>query len=99
MPMYWNPDGSHLHLKLAGPPATWPKHCQAKRAQGEPHAGEWCGCMAEFQCDWKLPNGKRCDRHLCKPHALMVAQDKHLCPEHQQAYIAWANERAARKPK
>lgn len=49
----------------------------------------WCAHAGAFQCDWKLGNGKTCDKHLCAEHALEVAPDKHLCPEHQKTYQQW----------
>ena len=90
MPMYRLPDGTHAHMKLAGPPAKWPKPCQAKWRD----TTEWCACMAEFQCDWKLRGGGTCDKHLCKPCALSVGNNKHLCPDHRVAYAAWLQKKA-----
>lgn len=55
-----------------------------------------CDQVAQYQCDWKLGAGKTCDRHLCDRHALEVAPDKHLCPEHQRAYDRWLADRRGR---
>lgn len=85
MPIYRVPDGKMAHFKLAGPPAKWPKPCQAKWQ----NTTEWCACMADFQCDWKIDSYHTCDKHICKAHALPVGNEKHLCPEHQIAYNAW----------
>lgn len=91
MPRYRMPDGGWAWIKIGGHRDKWPRHCQAKWRD----TPEWCCAMAAFQCDWKLPGGRRCDRHLCKEHALKVAPDKHLCPEHQQAYQQWLAQRPA----
>lgn len=56
-----------------------------------------CGRPSGFQCDWKLPGGKTCDRHLCGQCAQEVAPEKHLCPEHQAAYRHWLPRRAKRE--
>lgn len=48
-----------------------------------------CTLAGGFQCDWKLTATKTCDRYICPEHALLVAPEKHLCPEHQEAYKAW----------
>lgn len=45
-----------------------------------------CGCVATFECDWKLGDGKTCDEGLCSKHAEEVAPEKHLCPTHQAAW-------------
>lgn len=56
----------------------------------------WCThTPSAFQCDWKTAKGKTCDKHICATHALEVAPEKHLCPEHQKAYAAWKARRAA----
>ena len=49
-----------------------------------------CNCRApsKYQCDWKVEGGT-CDRHICAEHAKEVAENKHLCPEHQAAYQDW----------
>ena len=50
-----------------------------------------CGRAGELQCDWKVKTKRSgtCDRYICKSCALHVGPDKHLCPEHQQAYAEW----------
>ncbi len=50
-----------------------------------------CGRVAKFLCDWKVPerHSGTCDRALCENHAKEVGRCKHLCPEHNQAWIAW----------
>jgi len=59
-----------------------------------------CGRESEYQCDWKMGGKTKagkfrtCDRHICKGHALEVAPDKHLCPDHQKAYADWQAKRA-----
>lgn len=53
-----------------------------------------CGRPAPYLCDWKIGTGKTCDKPLCKEHALRVAPDKDLCPDHQRAYAEWK----ARRP-
>jgi hypothetical protein len=50
-----------------------------------------CGRAADALCDWKMPEKKSgtCDKPICKQHALQVAPDCDLCPEHQRAFEAW----------
>jgi hypothetical protein len=55
-----------------------------------------CGAVAPYLCDWKMGAGKTCDRPICQAHAEEVAKDKHLCPEHQAAYVAWLDARRAK---
>ncbi len=52
-----------------------------------------CGKPGEYLCDWKIGGGKTCDKPICDEHAEEVAEDKHLCPEHQEAYRAWLDAR------
>jgi hypothetical protein len=92
MPWYRMPDGTGAHLKMSGPRAKWPKHCQAP---WDATPNNWCACMAELQCAWKLPRGATCSKWLCKAHALEVAPGKHLCPDHQKAYAEWMAKRNA----
>lgn len=59
----------------------------------------WCAhTPGEFQCDWKIGNGRTCDKHLCAQHAKEVAPDKHLCPEHQKSYEQWLAARVKKEP-
>lgn len=55
-----------------------------------------CHLAGGFQCDWKLSETKTCDRFICPEHALKVAPNKHLCPEHQETYKAWQAKRKER---
>lgn len=89
MPWYRLPDGTSAHLNFGGNKKKWPQHCQAKWQD----TTEWCACPAEFQCDWKMAGGGTCSKHLCKPHAMTVADGKHLCPDHQAAYNEWLAKR------
>lgn len=50
-------------------------------------------------CDWKMPGGKTCDRPICADHADHVAEDKDLCPAHQQAYREWLAARVIPPPR
>jgi hypothetical protein len=70
-----NIDGAHVII------------CGARRKQ------QYCACgrACEFLCDWKV-SGKlsgTCDKPICAHHAKQVAPQKHLCPEHQQAFESW----------
>lgn len=59
-----------------------------------------CGADSSFQCDWKVGDGKTCDKYLCATCAQEVAPEKHLCPDHQAAYRKWlakATQRALEK--
>ena len=50
----------------------------------------WCVSRpGAFQCDWKLGNGRTCDKHVCAEHAFEAGPDRHLCPEHREAYRLW----------
>lgn len=55
-----------------------------------------CGRECEFLCDWKVPGKKSgtCDKPICGTHALQVAPEKHLCPEHQKANEVWKRHRS-----
>ncbi len=58
----------------------------------------WCHhTPGVFQCDWKLGNGRTCDKNICVTHAQEVGPNKHLCPEHQKTYEQW-RERHVRLP-
>lgn len=50
-----------------------------------------CGHQAPFLCDWKVKEKRSgtCDLPICEKHALQVAPDKHLCPQHQKSYEEW----------
>jgi len=48
-----------------------------------------CGRPADYQCDWKMGEGKTCDAYICANHAKEVATNKHMCPFHQHAYEHW----------
>jgi hypothetical protein len=51
-----------------------------------------CGADAPYLCDWKLEalgRSHTCSRPICVAHAVEVGVDRHLCPEHQGAYVAW----------
>jgi len=65
-----------------GPPRK-PKRCGALG----------CAAPAQFLCDWKLSDGATCDRPVCARHAEQVAENRHLCPEHQEAWRAWKAQR------
>lgn len=75
MGWYRTPDGTAVHINFG-------------RGKGPPPCKE-CGWIGQFQCDWKIGEGKTCDKYICEKHALQVADDKHLCPEHQAKYEAW----------
>lgn len=61
------------------------------------HRCEDAGCWraADYQCDWKIGDGKTCDKYVCIMHADPVGDDKHLCPEHQKAYKEWLAKKEA----
>lgn len=52
-----------------------------------------CGLQCDFLCDWKVGQGKTCDAPICGIHAVEVAPNKHLCPEHKKAYQVWLKQR------
>ena len=86
MPWYRTADGGVLHLCMSRAPVP----CQARREDGSR-----CAQISGYQCDWKIGDGKTCDRWRCEQHAQQVGPDKHLCPEHQRAYRAWQARREA----
>ena len=45
----------------------------------------------KYLCDWKVGDGKTCDRPLCDRCTSKPAPDKDLCPAHQ---AEWAARRA-----
>lgn len=57
------------------------------RAAPRPCAG--CGWISERLCDFKLPNGRTCDRALCLTCTSSPAPGKDLCPEHELVVRAW----------
>lgn len=73
----------HLHYGTKGNKNA-PPQCLEKI-----ESGETCLGISLYQCDWKMGGGKTCDRHICEHHAQQVAEDKHLCPAHQAAYLEW----------
>lgn len=34
---------------------------------------QFCGALSNLLCDGKLPDGKTCDKRICRQHAHMVA--------------------------
>lgn len=51
------------------------------------HATTDCKALSGYQCDWLMPGTTfRCDRYICIDHAHQVAKNKHLCPEHWEAW-------------
>jgi hypothetical protein len=54
-----------------------------------PNACSVCGYIGGRLCDWKMPNGKDCDRSLCAHCSTSPAPDKDLCPQHAVAYKTW----------
>ncbi len=53
-----------------------------------------CHLVGGFRCDWIVgdraaPHPKRCDRPICPDHATQVGPNKHVCPEHREAWEAF----------
>ena len=48
-----------------------------------------CGFMGGRLCDWRLPEGRTCDRSLCMYCTTQPARGKDLCPAHALAWRAW----------
>ena len=52
-----------------------------------------CQRPAPFLCDWRIEilgqHAGSCSAAICQDHALEVGPDKHLCPEHQVAYVLY----------
>lgn len=51
-----------------------------------------CGCLttaAELrECDWKVGDGKTCDRLICVGCTHVPAPGKDLCPEHAKIWMS-----------
>lgn len=91
--MSWYRVGAMIaHVHFSSRKGGQPAQCRAPYQWAH---GNYCMQMASFQCDWKVPGGT-CDMHLCEEHALRVAPEKDLCPEHQKAYEAWKQQQAAK---
>jgi hypothetical protein len=41
-----------------------------------------CGAPAPLLCDWKVAEGKTCDKPICRSCTHVPAPDKDLCPTH-----------------
>ena len=54
-----------------------------------------CGERAPLLCDWKIGEGKTCDRPICTHCTVSPALGKDLCPDHAAAWKAWKAERTA----
>lgn len=65
------PDGTTIHLHMAKPRR---RKCTV------------CGRPTEVhrlrECDFKLPDGKTCDRLMCSECAHRVSANVDLCPQH-----------------
>lgn len=81
MPWYKMPNGCAVHINFG--------HAGNRKA---PKACCKCGWFAGLLCDWKMPNGRDCDRPMCEAHAFEVGPDKHLCPPHVEAYREWVRD-------
>lgn len=45
-----------------------------------------CRVPAERLCDWKVGNGRTCDKGICLEHTMSPAPDKDLCPTHAEMW-------------
>ncbi len=62
--------------------------------RGAPMRCHACHLAGGFRCDWivgdrKTERPKRCDRPICPDHATQVGPNKHVCPEHREAWEAF----------
>jgi hypothetical protein len=80
-------NGTMVHVRMAKPRA---RRCTV------------CGCMAPVaqlrECDWKMADGKTCDRLICVGCTHAPAQDKDLCPEHAAIWKRRQEESHAQSP-
>ena len=53
-----------------------------------------CGRVGTLLCDWKVGNGKTCDKPVCDKCADHVAEDKDLCQVHSKAFSQWKAHRS-----
>lgn len=81
---------AHVHIPGLGDAIV----CTSGR-RGPKHCCQ-CDQVAQYACDWKLGAGKTCDRQLCPVHAEQVAENKHLCPKHADAYQQWLTRKVQR---
>lgn len=47
-----------------------------------------CGAPAPRLCDWKLGDGRTCDKAICVACSASPAPDKDLCPDHAKLWAA-----------
>lgn len=64
-------------------------HLHIRPAKNAPLACAVCWDMGGRLCDWKLPNGKDCDRSICASCSTSPSPEKDLCPPHALAFKAW----------
>lgn len=88
MPFYRMPNGNRMHINFGSGNRTAPRPCHAATSPGV-----ICAWISGFACDWKEGDGT-CDRPLCERHAFQIDTDKHLCPEHVEAYRGWLRDQA-----
>lgn len=72
------------HLKLSGKlKKNPPPQCPAPmdHPDGSDRRVKCCA-MATLLCDFKMPDGKDCDRPMCEEHAQEIGPDQHLCYLH-----------------
>lgn len=75
---------SHVRIKGADGTVVNAIVCGRKRIKA------CCGCggIATRECDWKLGQGKTCDRPLCEDCTDSPAPGKDLCPVHAAEWAA-----------
>lgn len=89
MPWYRMKDGTPMHLNFGSRGnKRAPLPCMARREDKST-----CLVISAYECDWKLGGGKTCDKPICAGHAQQVGPNKHLCPDHQVAYVEWKAKR------
>jgi hypothetical protein len=76
MPFIQLADGTMMHLRMAKKPRRRCTVCDGLT----PHSGL-------RECDFKLPDGKTCDRLMCAKCATRTGPDEDLCPEHRWTEI------------
>ncbi len=74
MPFVRMPDGTVVHVRMAQPRRRRCSFCDGLTPEHRLR-----------ECDFKLPDGKTCDRLMCAQCAKRVGVDTDLCPLHAQA--------------
>jgi hypothetical protein len=54
------------------------------RGKRKPVKCHFCNSDSTLLCDWHMPNGKTCDKPLCRRHARFAGKDIDYCKDHPE---------------